>query len=120
MIIRLKPNDAPLRKVEHIPRLRLHTLPRRIGNRPTTLDNNLHLVIVIRVFELLALFEAVETAADRLFGVVFVAAPDVAEEVVVVGDEGWGVLCGGGGVMGHGDCVVGAHGCEFDVGFIQG
>ena len=111
MPLRLEPDHAPLGKVKHIPRRGLHALARRIRDRPAALDDDLHLVVIIRVFELLALFEAVQAARDGFLGVVLVGAPDVAEEVVRVRDEGWGEFRGGGWVVGHWDRGIGgAHG----------
>ena len=107
MPIRLEPDHAPLRKIKHIPRRGLHAFPRRIRDRPAALDDDLHLVVIIRVFELLALFEAVQAAGDGLFRVVLVGAPDVAEEVVRVRDQGWGEFRGGGRVVRHWDRGVG-------------
>lgn len=81
----------------------LDALAGGIGDCPPTLNNDFHFMIVIRVLQLSAFLESVQTTADRLIRVVFVRRPYVSEEVVVMSDQGWGVLCGGGRVVRHGD-----------------
>jgi hypothetical protein len=67
-------------------------------------------MIVVSILQLLARLEAIQPAGDGLFGVVLVGRPHVAEEVVVVGDQGRGVFLGGGGVVQHRDgSFDGAH-----------
>ena len=73
IIIRLKRNRRPLRKIKHIPRRSMHLFARLIRNDKRALDNNLHLVIRVRIHERRALLQAVETCRDGLLGVDLVA-----------------------------------------------
>jgi hypothetical protein len=97
--LRPEGNDTALRKVKNIACLRLHLLAGGIGQRRLALKDDLHFMVVIAVYEFLALFEAVNAARDGL--VVVGGGVDVAKEVIVVGDEGRGELGGGGLVVLH-------------------
>ena len=74
-------------------------------------------MIVIWVDEVVTGFETVYSCADGLFGVVFGGGSDVAEEMVVVGDEGGREGGLGGGEMFHWDYGSGGvtHFGGFDV-----
>ena len=62
----------------------MHSLARLIADVELALNDDLHLVVRVRVHQRSTLLETVEAAADGLVGVG--AGEDVAEEGVVVGD----------------------------------
>ena len=71
-LLRLKAYFAPLRKIKHIPRHGMHLLARLVRDREVPFQDDLHLVVRVRVIEGHARFEAVDAARDRGFGRDFV------------------------------------------------
>jgi len=83
-LLRRERNHTPLGKVKHIPSLGMHLLPRPVLERPASLQDDLHLLVRVRVLERLAGLEVVEAGRDG--HLVVVRRRHVAEEVVVVRD----------------------------------
>lgn len=80
IILRRERNLRALRKEEHISRLSLNLLARLIGDGERALNDDLHLVVRVRVDERGALLQPVEAAGDGLLGVDLVADASVSEE----------------------------------------
>lgn len=68
-VVRLEGNLTPLGEEEHIALFRLDFLARLVADIKVAVDDNLNLIVRVRVHERCSLFQAVEAAADGLVGV---------------------------------------------------
>jgi len=84
----LEGNNAALGKVENITSNGVDGLTGLIADVELALQDDLHLVVGISVNKGSSLLESVDATADGLLGVDLVIADNVAEEGVLVGDQG--------------------------------
>ena len=65
----------------------MHRLTGFITDVKLSLQDDLHLVIGVRVDQRRSLLKSVDSAADGLLGVILVGAGNIAEKGVLVGDQ---------------------------------
>lgn len=87
-IVRLEGNLTPLGEEEHIAFFRLDFLARLVADIKVAVDDNLNLIVRVRVHERCSLFQAVEATADGLVGVGGFAGGGVSRRTDRRKDEG--------------------------------
>ena len=70
--LRRKGDLRSLGEIKHIPRRGRHLLARLIGNLKLALQDNLHLIVGIGIHQWGPFLQAIESARDRLFGIILV------------------------------------------------